>query len=443
MSPRSVILAMSLWMTLVAGAHAERIILTNGDRIEGRIVDERPDYIVVRRWFQNSEIIYHQRIARSAIARIEESDAPVPPPVIEGATAAEDESGEPPPRPLSGRRELLESALDNWESENYGTAALQLTRLINNASSLELQVYEREVERRLEMSLADLAAEARWRAAHADGHRRPVRFSHVTRYERDALIARLVLAYEYAISEPVSAADDQGGRAAVKPTRETLRSRLLGDRGSTAQAAPVSSQVPGERALEEAEEPGPLAASADQPAPEELPVEPDVRGHTIRAWAENPESFDGTPEEAKAFADQVRYALSLLKERIRIDAEFRTNPAMRSELRQDRVVLHKLLEVATARTGGALTPEERAEMIADLRRLQERYHAELERRHIELGAHFRDLYERTGVAPSIDGQIWPPPVQPVPEGPPAPLFTPSPTHEADHEPAEVPDGEDS
>src|SRR6185503_14959158 len=73
-------LAVALLMVAFAGdAPAAVVVLHSGDRIEGDIVKQTDDAVLVNRAYGRAGIRYTERIARVHIARIEESDSPTPP----------------------------------------------------------------------------------------------------------------------------------------------------------------------------------------------------------------------------------------------------------------------------------------------------------------------------------------------------------------------------
>ncbi|HOW70121.1 MAG TPA: hypothetical protein PKY77_05915 [Phycisphaerae bacterium] len=338
---------------------AETVILNNGDRIECEILHQSPADISIRRLSDDGRVRFVQTIARSSIHAIEPGAIPELIPKAQ-SRPAEETDGPVDTRPAASRpagakvrtkvstlapadrQELLKLAIDQWRKQEYGSAGFNLSRLINNLNETDLAVISTQTEKALDMSLADLAAEAHFRAAIDVSRDRVSPLQYVTGYEKPYLIPRLVDAYEQALVEEVGVTGKALSTRSPKRTRRREESR-----------------VP---------ETGPVTAS--QPATTRPSEPPSPR--TVAAWLDRPEAFNLPRKEARPFARQVIFAAKLISEIARLDSETRANRNRLEELTRSRRKLYTLYRVAIARAGGALTPEEREAQQAGIEEQQER-----------------------------------------------------------------------
>lgn len=354
----AVLLGSGVWL------RADTVILTNGDRIEGQILQQSPDEIAIRRLSDDGRIRFVQKIARAQIHAIEEG------PVPDLTPRAQSRPGQPVDLPADAplaasrpvrvkartkvstldpadRQGLLKVAIDKWKKREYSSAGFNLSRLINNLNEADQAALSAQVEKTLDMSLGDFAAEAHFRAAVDVSQQRAGSLQYVTSYEKPYLIPRLVDAYERALNEEVAVP----GRIALPRSL-----RLHGPAGEhrLAEVPPTASDP-----------------AATRPAGFGIP-EACRSPRTVAAWVDRPDDFDLPRSEARAFARQVILAVKLLSEIARLDPEAQTNRDRSEELTQTRRKLYALYRVAIARAGGALTPEEREAQQASIDEQQER-----------------------------------------------------------------------
>lgn len=273
--------------------------------------------------------------------------------------------------------ELLESAVSWWEEERYDLASEALTRIIIRERRNDLAALSREVEDRVGMPLLEWASRARLRAARLASSDGSLRLRRVTREERDALTTLLKIAYEQALSLPVSLPAPPPPKQSISPSSGTSGTSQPADTGP-ALPRPVALSDRGreERATGRAyvveqwlemfdEEPEPDGARARRPrSPREAEghlrhaierLDPDADGAKPKRSSV---VFDGSREEAHLFAQQVRYAQSLLRERLRYDTELRQRPETRMQVRHELDRLGRLLADVEARAEGAPNREE-------------------------------------------------------------------------------------
>ena len=349
------VLAAVLLLSLAAAGGADVVILRNGDRIEGEIVDETPAEVAIRRAFRGGKIRYIDKIKRSNIARIEKTDNRTAPassrPTITPPTATRPGQTASKKAILSAdeRHQILTTALARWKKHDYAVAGAYLSRLINSSPREQLPELSAEIERKLDVSLADLAAEAHLRAAIENTKGHGVRLQFVTEYEKPALIPRLIDAYEDALTQ----------ESRVKPSRHRGPPRKA--RSKTRRGRPPATR-PADR-LDEGNAPAAERPNRSEPG----------RAYAIADYLDRPREFDGNKEDARAFARQIRYAMGLLAERMRLDAEIKQSRTLRADLMGDKKRLLTLHKAVLARAGGAMTPQEQQAQQAEIRQWQEQF----------------------------------------------------------------------
>ncbi|HSW45100.1 MAG TPA: hypothetical protein VLM89_05970 [Phycisphaerae bacterium] len=339
------------WMVVVLGAAlvagGDVVILRNGDRVEGEIVSESPAEVQIKRTFRGG-IKFTEKIERSRIARIEKGESDEA-----SATASSVAENGPQSRPAASqptvltdadRKELLETALGRWEKQDYAAAGMALSRLINGTPSADLNQISRELEKRIELSLGDLAAEAHLQAAIVKARGQSVVLQYVTEYERPNLVPRLVQAYEAALAKPAGA-----DLSTAHPAHSRGRSTAKPDPGRTGH--PAGRQAGGKQAGKE-------EVKLDETPPAEPASQPAV---TLAGLLDNPESFTGDREQIIAVGRHIRHVMSLLSARTRYDNEYRRNPELREELRKERERLTALQKALQSKAGEAATGRESRE----------------------------------------------------------------------------------
>jgi len=353
-------LAAVLLLSLAAAGGADVVILRNGDRIEGEIVDTTPRQVSIRRVFKGGKIRYIDKIQRSNIARIEKKDggtAPAPSgPTITPPTATRPEQAASTQPSLSPdeRHQILTTALARWKKHEYAGAGVDLSRLINNSPHEQLPELSAEVERKLDLSLADLAAETHLRAAIEKSKGHGVRLRFVTEYEKPALIPRLIDAYEDALTQKTRVEPSRHRDPRRKAPSKTPRGRL-------------PATLPADR-LDKGNAPAEQRKDSRGPG----------RAYAIAGYLDRPREFEGGKEDARAFARQIRHAMGLLAERTRLDPEVKQSRSLRVELMRDKKRLLALHKAVLARAGGAMTPQEQEAQEAEIRRRQEEFRKAVE-----------------------------------------------------------------
>lgn len=323
-------------LAVAAGALADELVLSNGDHIEARILQQSGDRVIIERHFR-SGILYRQTLNTSDIVRIIDKpfDLPVPE-APEKSLENPIELGTPAPPP--GQDDLLRSAIDKYREGGYATAATYLTRLINHANSDHLPDLSTKCMDQVGLPLDAFAAEVRLRVA-LDRGEGMARIMHVTRYERSALITLLDDAVERTLTAPI--AKDV---AALKH----LVVEEVGDARGSATSRP---STPG----------GAAEAARTVKAPS---------GWTLEMLVANADAFDGDTRDAQAAERQLRLTLTMLSERMRLDLDLRRNRGLKDELVARRVALAELLEKVSKWAGGGLTPKEEATLAAEQRYLK-------------------------------------------------------------------------
>jgi hypothetical protein len=98
---------------------------------------------------------------------------------------------------------------------------------------------------------------------------------------------------------------------------------------------------------------------------------PAQRRSTVVDWLDRPEEYDGNRAEAEAMVKHVQYMMSLLSERSRLELPAQKDQALKASLAHENERLGLLLRAAKAAAKGALTPQERAAILAERKRLEE------------------------------------------------------------------------
>jgi hypothetical protein len=379
-----------------ARASADTIVLKNGTIVRGTILEEKPDAVMLQRTNESGTIKFTEEYKREDIAKI--SKEPAADEVASSRPTDEDEAEEEEIRrkvtPIEDKPKYLREAIADIRKERYRQAGIALARLIHGSSDVELRSLSRISEREADMPLDELAAETHLQYALQHARGGPIRLRYVTPYETRALTRRLESLYDEAVDEVVTLDEKaerrrseerrknevrRGGgtgrdeaRGRGESAREARRRRLggTGPRGSGVlnQAKDVLGRPEGGGFARPRDEDEPGAGSGATSVP--------LR---ISEWISRPEEFNATrPEECRAFANHIRYAQSLLEEYIRYNPEAKEGNKLDPKLADERKVLGELLKSVTARSRGALTPQEKEAREAERR---QRIEQELKRRH--------------------------------------------------------------
>lgn len=344
---------------------ADTVVLKNGEHKEGQVLSETADEIVLRTRFKNSKITYEEKIRRADVSRVERGPVEEPDPDLE-APATEPAEAESPSAKIPDKPAFLDGAIQKYRRPDYNAAGMDLTRLIRLSNPGELQQLSAQVEKELDMPLAEFAALAHFKGALARGRGGAIQINHVTDYELPHLIPMLTAAYERAIEEPVMAYMDEedaaeAPQAASRPAgatpennrRETRTPREGNREPRTRRTARDREHRDGRDDRDEARDRD--DRGLDLPA-----SRPSMN---IATWLDRPRDFNGDRFECEAITLRIQYAASLITERLQFDPEVRKTPALKARLGQERAALAALLKSVKARSRGALTPRER-EIIA-------------------------------------------------------------------------------
>jgi hypothetical protein len=392
---RLLVLALPVVLWAWGSLLADTIVLKTGERIQGEVVEEAAGEVSVRRNFRDTQIRYVEKIPREQIARIERSAMPSSPTPAPKADARPPDSDPAPSTiQIEDKPAFLDEAMTRWENEDYHVAGTALMRLIATSSRGELASLSGQVEKRLEISLAELAADAHLQAALKRARGRSVQLQYVTEYEKPFLIPMLEEAYRQALEAEVTAptaerSRERGPRLIPKQGPDSLAIRRPGEAPEAATGGGLRSGEPGGGTTvagrrpahgrgghpgrdnpqsrgpdRDAADPGREAGAASMPAEASDAASTALAapGARVIDWLDRVGEYDRTPAEAAAMAVQIYHASSLLNERMRLDPELRKNQALRAELTRDRVRLANLLKTVRARAGGSLTPQEREDM---------------------------------------------------------------------------------
>ncbi len=320
-------------------------------------------------------------------------------------------------------------AIAKWRGEDFAAAGTDLARLINAATPQERTALSSLARSTTGLELAELAADAHFRAALAARRGPAIRLPYSTDYEKPALARRLIAAFEAAIhetGEPAGFASAPLATARRSPVA-TSQPATPGSRLPTANSRPsiadprmpiadsrspiadprmpiVDSRSP------IADSPPPwYAAYSPQTRPASGPADADTQ-YAVVDWLDRPESFNGTPEQAEALAERTNHALSLLNERVRIDPALRRDAELNRGLldrRQRLIRLSRVLKLWMERSRAAgATARDAAREQARRDRLQrdlESQRADHEKRVQELREHARKWQvqeQKTSAKPS-------------------------------------------
>lgn len=216
------------------------------------------------------------------------------------------------------RRDLI-LAIAKWRGEDFTAAGIDLARLINSASSGQREAMSDFTRRLTRLSLAELAADAHYRAAFASQRGPAVRFRYVTEFEKPVLIPRIAAAYEAIIHEKEQSAKETAHNTAWPPTPESRRPATQ----PWYAVYPLASQ--------------PTSAPAEEAEPE---PEADF---AVVDWLDRPATFEGSPSQVERLLPRVHHALSLMNERVRLDTDARRDASLRRQLLDER---HRLQQLA-------------------------------------------------------------------------------------------------
>lgn len=397
-------------LSVAACVRADAVIMYNGQRLEGQIVGETEDEISLRQTTPTGTT-YIRKIHKFNITNVEKAGHPLTQP----ASAPAEEA--PPVRPGEDRLALLESAITKYQQENYSWAGLLLFQLINRSSAGELAYMSADVQKRLNMSLAELAATSHFKAAEPAKPGQRIRLPYVTAYERPVLLKLLKQAHEEALGMSVETTEETTQvvtettvRKRQQPQDENIAYQIMeqpprgeikagGKRSQTSDSKPAAQ---GSDSTMRPQPAPPTTPSAERPqqrsdggagslqptSPQKVAAAvrkptsrpeawPSNRPKTAIDWLDRPEEYDGTPAEAEAMVNHVQFTMSLLSERIRLDPKVQRDPALRTALIQEKERLALLLRAAKAQAKGSLTPDERAAILGVRKRLGESHRKEM------------------------------------------------------------------
>jgi hypothetical protein len=418
-------------------ARADTIVLRNGEHIEGQIVSETASDVSIRRAFKTGNITFTDKISRADIARIEHSATqPAAPEQAAPSRAATRPAAEPEASSakIADKPAFLDGAIKKLQKPDYNAAGLDLSRLITACSPSELGQISTAVQGKLGMSLAEVAASTHFAAAMEKAKGRAVQFQYVTEYEKPALIPMIKDAYDKAIEVVVTVpgGDDEKGKEHARPAvqhdakagggGEKLderdgTDRARGSRRSMEMRRHARSGRQSIRGNREREDEGRKEGDKHEEGEKEPTSRPAM---SIQAWLDRPEDFDGSRRESAAMSVQIYHARSLLSERRRLDPQLRTDLDLKAELAAEQNRLEALLKAVKARSGGALTPQEREALEAEHRNRIDAMQREEWRRRNATMLDLQRLIEQQQLQNQPVPGAGPPPAAPTPTPAPAP-----------------------
>lgn len=157
-----------------------------------------------------------------------------------------------------------------------------------------------------------------------------------------------------------AAAEPAGARGFRLLYRPTIEEELLAERLAALCRRLIRTPVPesgGPEKLDAFLEPPATGAAASDDA--DAPGDPGVRAHSIAAWLESPEDYDGSPEAARLMLGRVSFALNVLRERLLLASTGQQDEGARQRILADRKRLFELAAAARSRAEGDPTPAER------------------------------------------------------------------------------------
>lgn len=411
MNTRALLSAALQLLSVVAWLRADVVILQDGQRLEGQIIDENEQEVSLRQSSSIAGLAYIRKIHRFRIREVQKGQTPGSQPTSAPADIEEPVPAATPVHPGNEKIELLESALAKYDQGNYPWAGFLLTRLINTSSPGELAYLSADVHKRKNMSLAELAAVCHFKAAEPARPGQRVRLPYVTHYERPAMVKLLKRAHEEALGKTLEIPEPQAAPAATestlanrpqpeavgrqkqsieqwreepgKPTDKQPPAPATPAPQPAAQTPPASPPTPADpsptarRGSPAPQEPVAVSPIASRPA-----AWPPRRPATAIDWLDRPEEYDGPPSEAESLVKHIQYTTSLLSERIRLDPKVQRDPALKTALIQEKERLGLLLRAAKAQARGALTPNERAAILAERKRLETSHRKEIRSREL-------------------------------------------------------------
>ncbi|HRR85926.1 MAG TPA: hypothetical protein P5316_13030 [Phycisphaerae bacterium] len=417
MNTRRFLMTGLLVLSTAVSTRADAVIMYNGQRLEGQIVNETEDEV----WLRQSRpdgIAFVRQIHRFNIARVERGG-----PSQSQPSSAPAEIEAPPIQPDVEKLEQLDLVISKYQDRNFEWAGFLVTQLIAKSSPGELTYMSAEVQKRLKMSLAELAADSHFKSAEPAKPGERMRLPYVTHYERPALLKLLTRAHEEALGRSIGGGKNEFKSVAPQalppgqlktqtddPRYMTVDRRPEDASDTAVRPVPPQADLPSAATEREPNEPAPagspatnsnssakrpsgslggglsslrptstLAPSSGSPkATASRPCPwPFQRPTTAVDWLDHPEDYDGTPAEAEAMAKHLQYTISLLSERIRLDPKARTDSVFRTALIQEKDRLGLLLKAVKAQAKGNLTQKQRAAILAQRKRLEESHRKEV------------------------------------------------------------------
>lgn len=361
---------------MLAGSHAlelraDVVVLHDGSYIEAEVIGGTANQVCLRR-AKESGGTHLEVVDRAAIAwidRREDSPATRPAESVPDApsdssrmaaspsrTAAASRPAEPPEEVLSPEtHRAVIMAIAKWRAEDFVNAGMDLSRLINSSGPDQRAAMSAIIQANTGKSLAQLTADAHFRAALANSRGPAIRLAYITEYEKPALIPKLAAAYETALI-------DRGD--SKKTVGRQRDSRLISRFARGGQSRPDRARAPSASeatASETAPDSGTATArpwyeayTETRPAPIVEAVNADDQAEesfAVADWWERPGEFEGSVSQARDLAPRVHRAISLLNERIRLDPAPRRDVELKRQLMTDRQRLTTLSKTLAAYSG--------------------------------------------------------------------------------------------
>lgn len=362
---------------MLAGSHAlelraDVVVLHDGSYIEGEVIGGTANQVYLRR-ASNSGGTHVEVIDRAAVAWIDRREDPPATRPVESVPDAPSDSSQkavslsrmapPASRPSEPPEEILSPethravimAIAKWRAEDFVNAGMDLSRLINSSGPDQRAAMSTIIQANTGKSLAELAADAHFRAALANRRGPAIRLAYITEYEKPALIPKLVAAYEAALIDR-----GDSGETVGRQRDSQLISRLGSDgqsrpdRSPAPSASETAASVAAAKTETRATRPWYEAYAQTRPAPIVDAVKADDQeeeSFAVVDWWERPNEFEGSVSQARDLAPRVHRAINLLNERVRLDSALRRDAELKRQLMTDRQRLTTLSKTLAAYSG--------------------------------------------------------------------------------------------
>lgn len=317
----------------------DRISLRDGEWVEGVVLTADENGVVV-------DVVSPESSSGLRYFAAEALDGPLPAPPAAGdwesrwrAQRSDSDADDP-----DGDVTLLLEALETADAARWRYALSRMKVLIGNCESdAEIDAIDRLVQLRTQSPLPEFMADLQLRTAADAMERSAFRIWYRATIESDVLATRLDQIHERLLEIVVPDSHDPENLA---------RFLLMADEDDDIDADPPKPTV-------------------DLNPP---------RAHSINAWLNTPEHYDGNRTAARRMQQRIIFALQILKARLNI-AQQQHDEEDEKRVLAERARLDALREAVQNRANGALTPTEREARRREAEEAaREAYEAEMERR---------------------------------------------------------------